>query len=176
MNANPLRTGLYETLEEMGANISLSNERLQSGEIVADVRMAHSRLRPCQVAADRIPAMIDEIPALAVACAFADGESLIEGLAELRVKESDRLGGIVAGLAACGVVAMVDGDALRIFGRGTVRGGGAVSSLGDHRLAMAFSILGLAAQRPVEVDGAHMIGTSYPGFAEAMRAVGAAIE
>ena len=120
--------------------------------------------------------MIDEIPALAVACAFADGESLIEGLGELRVKESDRLGAIVAGLAACGVVAMADGDSLRIFGRERVRGGMPVATAGDHRIAMAFLTLGLAAERPVEVDEAEMIGTSFPGFAEVMRAVGANID
>ena len=87
----------------MGADIELSNERIQSGEIIADIRVRHSSLRPCNVSAEQIPAMIDEIPVLAIACAFADGESVIEGLAELRAKESDRLGAIVAGLAACGV-------------------------------------------------------------------------
>ena len=122
------------------------------------------RLRPCHVTADQIPAMIDEIPALAVACAFADGESVIEGLAELRVKESDRLGAIVAGLVACGVAALADGDALRIFGRGQVRGGGKVVTHGDHRIAMAFLALGLGAEQPVEVDEADMIATSFPGF------------
>ena len=149
---NPLRTGLYEVLEAMGADIELSNERIQSGEIVADMTLRHAPLAPCHVTAERIPAMIDEIPALAVACAFADGESVIEGLAELRVKESDRLGAIVAGLAACGVAAIADGDALRIFGRGKVRGGASVVTQGDHRIAMAFLTLGLAAEQPVEVD------------------------
>ena len=173
---NPLRTGLYETLEAMGAEIELSNEQVRHGEIIADVRVRHSALRPCQVSADRIPAMIDEIPALAVACAFADGESLIEGLGELRVKESDRLGAIVAGLTACGVSAAVDGDALRIFGRGSVRGGGSVATEGDHRIAMAFLTLGLAAEQPVEVDEAEMIATSFPRFTEVMQALGADIQ
>lgn len=172
---NPLRTGLYETLEAMGADIELSNERVQSGEIVADVRIRHSRLQPCHVREELVPAMIDEIPALAVACAFADGESVIEGLAELRVKESDRLGAIVAGLAACGVSAIADVDSLRIFGRGIVRGGASISTQGDHRIAMAFLSLGLAAEQPVVVDEAKMIGTSFPGFVEVMTSLGADI-
>ena len=176
MLVNPLRTGLYEVLEAMGAGIELSNERIQSGEIVADVRVRHAQLCPCQVRAEQIPAMIDEIPALAVACAMADGESVIEGLAELRVKESDRLGAIVAGLAACGVAALADGDVLRILGRGKVRGGASIATLGDHRIAMAFLILGLAAKRPVEVDEADLIGTSFPGFVEVMKSIGADIE
>ena len=172
---NPLRTGLYETLEAMGTRIEVANERLRSGEIVADLRIASSSLRPCHVVADRIAAMIDEIPALAVACAFADGESVIEGLAELRVKESDRLGAIIAGLTACGVTALADGDSLRIFGRGRVRGGARVATRGDHRIAMAFLTLGFAAEQPVEVDDAEMIGTSFPGFVEVMRSIGADI-
>ena len=175
MLVNPLRTGLFETLEAMGGDIELSNERIQSGEIVADVRVRHSHLEPCHVRAEQVPAMIDEIPALAAACAFADGESVIEGLAELRVKESDRLGAIVAGLAACGVSAIADGQNLRIFGRGAVRGGASVLTKGDHRIAMAFLALGLAADRPVEVDEAEMIDTSFPGFVEIMRSIGADI-
>jgi len=176
MIVNPLRTGLYETLEAMGADIDLTNERIQSGEIVADIRVRHSALLPCHVRAEQIPAMIDEIPALAVACAFADGESLIEGLGELRIKESDRLGAIIAGLAACGVVAMAEGDSLRIFGRSRVRGGASIVTQGDHRMAMAFLVLGLAAEQPVEVDDAGMIATSFPGFTEVMRSLGGDIE
>jgi 3-phosphoshikimate 1-carboxyvinyltransferase len=172
---NPLRTGLYEVLEAMGANIELANERIQSGEIVADMSVGHSDLRPCAVRAGQVPSMIDEIPALAVACAFADGESVIEGLGELRVKESDRLAGIVAGLTACGVATAVDGDSLRIFGKGSVRGGGRVVTHGDHRIAMAFLTLGLASEKPVEVDEAEMIATSFPGFVETMRSLGADI-
>ena len=173
MLVNPLRTGLYEVLEEMGADLSLADEHVQSGEIVADMTIRHAPLSPCHVAADRIPAMIDEIPALAVACAFADGESVIEGLAELKVKESDRLGAMVAGLVACGVAAIADGDTLRIFGRGRVRGGGKVVTHGDHRIAMAFLTLGLGADQPVEVDEAEMIATSFPCFVEVMQGLGA---
>ncbi|MEO6112862.1 MAG: 3-phosphoshikimate 1-carboxyvinyltransferase, partial [Sphingomicrobium sp.] len=172
---NPLRTGLYETLETMGAEVELSHERLQSGEIVADIRLAYAPLSPCHVTAERVPAMIDEIPALAIACAFADGESVIEGLAELKVKESDRLGAMVAGLAACGVVAIANGDTLRIFGRGAVKGGGSIASHGDHSIAMAFLTLGLGAERAVEVDQAGMIATSFPGYVQLMQGLGADI-
>lgn len=175
MLVNPRRTGFYELLETMGAGIELSNERKVSGEIVAEVRVRHSPLQPCRVRADQIPSMIDEIPALAVACAFADGESVIEGLGELRVKESDRLGAIVAGLTACGSSALVDGDALHIFGRKHVRGGATIATRGDHRIAMAFLALGLATELPIEVDEAEMIGTSFTGFAEVMRSIGADI-
>ena len=175
MNVNPLRTGLYETLETMGADIALANERVQSGEIVADITLTHSDLQPCHVAAEQVPAMIDEIPILAVACALADGESVIEGLTELRVKESDRLGAVVAGLTACGVMAVADGDALRIFGRGRVRGGAEIVTHGDHRIAMAFLTLGLASAEPVSVDEPGMIATSFPGYAELMRDLGADI-
>jgi len=175
MLVNPLRTGLYETLERMGAEIELSNERIQSGEIVADVLLRHAPLRPCHVRADQVPAMIDEIPVLAMACAFADGESVIEGLSELRVKESDRLGAIVGGLAACGVFASVDGDTLHIFGREQVRGGSRIATKGDHRIAMSFLVLGLAAEKPVEVDEADLIATSFPGFVETMKSIGADI-
>ena len=173
---NPLRTGLYETLEAMGAEIELSNECIQSGELVADIRIRHSTLRPCHVAARQVPAMIDEIPALAIACAFAEGESLIEGLGELRVKESDRLAAILSGLTACGVTAAVDGDTLRIFGKERVKGGARISTRGDHRIAMAFLAMGLAAEQPVEIDQAEMIGTSFPGFVEVMRSLGADIQ
>lgn len=175
MLVNPLRTGLYEALETMGADIELSNERIQSGEIIADLRIRHSALRPCHVQAEKVLAMIDEIPALAIACAFAGGESVIEGLAELRMKESDRLGAIVSGLAACGVGALADDDALRIFGRGQARGGASIATQGDHRIVMAFLTLGLAAERPVEVDEAEMIATSFPGFIDVMKSLGAEI-
>ena len=174
MLVNPLRTGLYELLEEMGAAVELANERIVSGEILADVTIAHRRLQGVTVAATRIPSMIDEIPALAVAAAMADGETVIHGLAELRVKESDRLGATLAGLIACGVTALADGDSVRIFGRGSARGGN-VSAHGDHRIAMAFLTLGLAADGPVGVDDGAMIATSFPDFVDSMRALGAAI-
>jgi len=173
---NPLRTGLFEALEEMGAALDLSDERLLSGEIVATLRVGQAPLQAVEIDATRIPALIDEVPLLAVAAAFADGETAIHGLAELRHKESDRLGAIVAGLAACGVSAVAHGDSLRIFGRGRVRGGARVAAQRDHRIAMAFLVLGLAADEPVAVDSAEMIATSFPGFVESMRALGADIE
>jgi len=174
MLVNPLRTGLYEVLEEMGATVELANERIVSGEVLADVTIGHGRMRGVTVPAQRIPAMIDEIPALAVAAAMADGEMVIEGLSELRVKESDRLSATLAGLVACGVAAVNDGDTLRIFGRERARGG-TVLSHGDHRIAMAFLTLGLAADGPVTIDDGTMIATSFPGFAGSMRALGADI-
>ncbi|MEQ7874783.1 3-phosphoshikimate 1-carboxyvinyltransferase [Sphingomonas sp. ASV193] len=177
MLVNPSRTGLYEVLEAMGAQIVFSNERSQSGERVADVTVRGSALRPCNVAAEAVPAMIDEIPILGVAAAFADGTSVIDGLAELRVKESDRLAAVIAGLTACGVEARAEGDTLYVVGRGpgSVSGGGTVTTHGDHRIAMAFLTLGLAAQSPVTVDEPEMIATSFPGYADLMRALGAEI-
>lgn len=172
MLVSPTRTGLYEALEDMGARVELTNERIVSGEIIADVTVGHGRLRGISVAADRIPAMIDEIPALAVAAALADGETLIEGLSELRIKESDRLGAILAGLVACGVTALADGDSLRIFGREKARGG-SVLSQGDHRIAMAFLALGLAAEGPVIIDDGDSIATSFPDFVGSMQGIGA---
>lgn len=174
MLVNPLRTGLYEALEEMGARVDVANERVVSGEILADVSVGHGRLRGITIPASRIPAMIDEIPVLAVAAAMAEGETVIEGLGELRVKESDRLGAIVAGLVACGVPALARGDRLQIFGRGKVRGG-RVLAQGDHRIAMAFLTLGLATDGPVTIDDGDIIATSFPDFVRSMRALGADI-
>jgi 3-phosphoshikimate 1-carboxyvinyltransferase len=159
----------------MGADLSFANRRSIGGEEVADITARSSRLRGVEVPADRAPAMIDEYPILAVAAAFADGETRANGLAELRVKESDRLAAIVAGLEACGVDARDEGDSLVVSG-GAVRGGGDVTTHGDHRIAMSFLVLGLASAEPVTVDEADMIGTSFPGFAELMRGLGARIE
>jgi 3-phosphoshikimate 1-carboxyvinyltransferase len=173
---NPRRTGFFEALDEMGAEVGLSGKHVQSGEIVANLRVGYAPLRPFEITAERIPTMIDEIPLLAIAAAFADGQSVIHGLAELRHKESDRLGALVAGLIACGVTALVKGDSLHIFGRGNVRGGANIAAQGDHRIAMAFLVLGLGAEEPVKVDSTEMIATSFPGFAETMRALGADIQ
>jgi 3-phosphoshikimate 1-carboxyvinyltransferase len=176
MLVNPQRTGLFEALEEMGAEIDVADERIQSGEMVGTIRVTHASLRSVEVAAKRIPTMIDEVPLLAVAAACAEGDSIIHGLAELRHKESDRLKAIVDGLDACGVKAIAKGDSLHVFGRDKVPGGARVAASGDHRIAMAFLVLGLASEEPVTVDSAEMIATSFPGFAETMRALGAAIE
>jgi 3-phosphoshikimate 1-carboxyvinyltransferase len=172
MLANPLRTGLVEALEQMGAEVEWSGGRTLSGEAVASVRVAHARLQPIEIGAECIAAMIDEIPLLAVAAAFADGESVIHGLGELRHKESDRLASIAAGLEACGVTAAIEGDTLRILGRGRVHGGARVAAHGDHRIAMAFLVLGLASEQPVTVDSGEMIATSFPGFVATMRELG----
>jgi len=173
---NPLRTGLLTTLREMGADISLSNERDEGGEKVADLTVRASELHGVEVPASRAPSMIDEYPILGVAAAFASGRSVMHGLSELRVKESDRLAAIVAGLRACGVDARDEGDSLIVEGQSsTPPGGGDVQAHHDHRIAMSFLVMGLAAQRSVTVDSADMIATSFPGFVPLMRSLGAQI-
>jgi 3-phosphoshikimate 1-carboxyvinyltransferase len=171
---NPLRTGLYTTLQEMGAGIVFENHREQSGEPVADLLVEAADLHAVEVPAARAPSMIDEYPILAVAAACARGRTVMRGLGELRVKESDRLAALARGLAACGVEVEEGSDSLAVQGRGArPPGGGAVAAQLDHRIAMAFLILGLAAERPVTVDDAGPIATSFPGFQAQMSALGA---
>ncbi|RJF94377.1 3-phosphoshikimate 1-carboxyvinyltransferase [Oleomonas cavernae] len=170
---NPLRIGLFDTLIEMGAQIEFLNKRNAGGEPVADLRVRHSVLKGVDVPASRAPSMIDEYPILSVAAAFATGTTRMNGLAELRVKESDRLAAIAAGLAANGVAHEAGADTLVVAGKGTVAGGGTVATHLDHRIAMSFLVMGLAAARPVTVDDDHMIDTSFPGFAALMTALGA---
>ncbi|MBV9526800.1 3-phosphoshikimate 1-carboxyvinyltransferase [Sphingomonas sp.] len=173
---NPLRSGLIRTLREMGADIVTSNRRLEGGEEVADLTVSASRLHAVEVAPKRAPSMIDEYVILAVAAAFAEGRTVMRGLAELRVKESDRLAAIVAGLGACGVEAREEDDSLVVEGDGRPPPGGAdVQASGDHRVAMSFLVMGLGATRPVAVDSAGMIATSFPGFVPLMRSLGASI-
>ncbi len=172
---NAGRNGLLTTLREMGGDISVTNERMAGGETVGDIQVRSSRLRAVRVPADRAPSMIDEYPVLAVAAAFGEGESVMAGLGELRVKESNRLAAIARGLAACGVGVRVSGDDLRVSGGAPVRGGARIAAGMDHRIAMAFLVLGLAAESPVRTDSANMIATSFPGFFEAMRSLGADI-
>ncbi len=172
---NPTRIGLLECLRSMGGAIEVTNPRQLGGEPVGDILARYSKLRGIEVSSDRAPAMIDEYPLLAVAAAFAEGETVLHGLGELRHKESDRLAAIAAGLAACAVAVQIEGDTLRIRG-GAVRGGAEIATHGDHRIAMAFLVLGLASAAPVCVDGAEMIATSFPGFADLMRGLGARIE
>ncbi|MBP0444633.1 3-phosphoshikimate 1-carboxyvinyltransferase [Roseomonas sp. SSH11] len=166
---NPLRTGLFTTLREMGADFSVSGERVEGGEAVGDLTARFSALRGVDVPGDRAPSMIDEYPVLAVAAAYARGVSRFRGLAELRVKESDRLAATVALLAANGVRAEVEGDDLIIARDGApVPGGGVVETHMDHRIAMSALVMGLASERPVAVDDTGFIDTSFPGFVSMM--------
>jgi 3-phosphoshikimate 1-carboxyvinyltransferase len=173
---NPLRTGLIGTLLEMGAEIERLSERDDGGETVADLHVRASRLKGVDVPAHRSPSMIDEYPILAVAAAFAEGPTRMRGLHELRVKESDRLAAVAAGLTAAGVRNAIEGDDLVVEGLGSkVRGGGTVATHLDHRIAMAFLVMGLAARDGMRVDDGAMIATSFPTFVPLMRELGAAI-
>ena len=175
MLANPLRIGLLETLQEMGASIEELDRREEGGEPIVDLRVRHSSLRGVEVSAARAPSLIDEYPALAVAASFAEGTTVMRGLSELRVKESDRLAAVAAGLAANGVAHEVVGDDLFVHGRGRVAGGGKVETHMDHRIAMSFLVMGLASEKPVAVDDASFVATSFPDFAGLMRKLGADI-
>jgi 3-phosphoshikimate 1-carboxyvinyltransferase len=170
---NPTRTGFIETLLEMGANIDILDRRDEGGEPVGDLRVRASALQGVRVPRERAPSMIDEYPILACLAAFAEGETAMEGLAELKVKESDRLAATEQGLAACGVSVRVEGDDLFVQGEGRVKGGARVETKMDHRIAMAFLTLGLGARAPVTVDDVGMIGTSFPGFVPLMTRLGA---
>lgn len=173
---NPTRSGFYITLADMGADIAFENERELNGERVADLRVRSGKLRGVHVPAARAPSMIDEYPCLAALAAFAEGETVMDGLAELRVKESDRLAAVVAGLGACGVPADTAGDTLIVKGMPAVRGGAVIATHIDHRIAMAFLVLGLASDKPVTVDDASMIATSFPEFESLMLELGASLE
>ncbi len=170
---NPTRTGFFETLRDMGADIEILRQHDEAGEPVGDLHIQSSDLKGVRVPPERAPSMIDEYPMLAALAAFANGETRMEGLAELKVKESDRLAATAAGLAACGVEARVEGDDLIVSGRGTVQGGGLVETQMDHRIAMAFLTLGLGAEEPVTVDDIGMIATSFPAFVPLMSGLGA---
>ncbi len=169
---NPLRTGLITTLREMGAEIEVVDAR-HEGEEMADLRVTSSHLRGVDVPAERAPAMIDEYPILAVAAAFAAGTTRMRGLHELRVKESDRLAAVADGLRANGVECEIEGDDLLVHGNARVPGGGTVATHMDHRIAMSFLVMGLASEAPIAVDDAAFIATSFPGFADLMRGLGA---
>jgi len=173
---NPLRAGLLETLAEMGAHLETVNHRTESGEPVSDLKVEASTLRGVDVPPDRVPAMIDEFPILAVAAACAAGKTRMNGLAELRVKESDRLAAIADGLAACGVGVEAGPDWLVVHGTaGPPPGGGLVRVNMDHRIAMAFLVLGMVCQNPVTVDDGTSIATSFPEFIPLMNSLGARI-
>ncbi|MBS3651207.1 3-phosphoshikimate 1-carboxyvinyltransferase [Pseudaminobacter sp. 19-2017] len=175
---NPTRTGLITTLLEMGAEIELLNQRNAGGEDVADLRVRSSELKGVTVPAERAPSMIDEYPVLAVAAAFAEGETLMQGLDELRVKESDRLAAVARGLETNGVDCSEGHDWLSVRGRpdGKGLGGGTVATHLDHRIAMSFLVMGFAAEKPVTVDDQSMIATSFPEFMGLMAELGAEID
>ncbi len=170
---NPLRTGLIRTLGEMGAAIERLDERNEGGEDVADLRIRAGALHGVEVPAERAPSMIDEYPVLAVAAAFAEGATVMRGLKELRVKESDRLAATAALLRVNGVETDIEGDDLIVYGKSRAPGGGVVATHMDHRIAMAAIVLGLASEQPVAIDDGTFIATSFPGFIQLMRSLGA---
>ena len=171
---NPTRIGLFTTLEEMGADITYKNRRMAAGEEIADMEVRSGMLKGVTVPEERAPVMIDEFPILAVAAAFAKGETRMQGLAELRVKESDRLAAIAEGLKACGIGAVIEGDNLIVQGwAGAPPGGGTVICHYDHRIAMSFLIMGMASKQAVQIDDARAIGTSFPHFTALMNRLGA---
>jgi 3-phosphoshikimate 1-carboxyvinyltransferase len=170
---NPLRTGLFTTLREMGGQIEQSDLRNDAGEPMARLRVRSSRLRGVEVPPERAPSMIDEYLVLAVAAGFAEGTTIMRGLHELRVKESDRLEATAAMLRVNGVKAEISADDLIVEGTGHVQGGGLVATHMDHRIAMSALVMGLAADKPVKADDTSFIATSFPDFIPMMRAIGA---
>ncbi len=173
---NPSRIGLLTSLREMGADIAFENERSAGGEPVADLRVRAAPLAGAEIPPERAPSMIDEYPILAVAASCARGRTIMRGLAELRVKESDRLTGIAEGLQRCGVNVTVEGDDLIVDGDGAPpKGGALIATRLDHRIAMAFLVLGLAAREPVQIDDARPIATSFPDFVPLMNRLGAGL-
>ena len=172
---NPTRTGLIDTLMEMGGNITIENRKIAGGEEVGDLHVKHSLLKAIKVPAERAPSMIDEYPILAVAASFAEGTTHMAGLEELRVKESDRLAAVEAGLKVNGVKTASGKDWLEVMGCGTIGGGKVVTHM-DHRIAMSFLVMGLASHKPTHVDDASFIATSFPSFAELLNGMGAQIK
>ena len=173
---NETRTGFYTTLREMGCDVTFLNAREENGEPIADIRVRQAKLKGVRVPPERAPSMIDEYPVLACVAAYADGETRMEGLGELKVKESDRLAATVAGLAANGVSARVDDVTMIVAGGRSVKGGGTVATHMDHRIAMAFLILGLGADAPVVIDDIGFVATSFPTFQSLMAGLGARFE
>lgn len=174
---NPLRVGFFDSLREMGADIEATNQSAAQGEEIADLRIRYAPLNGIEVPATRAAAMIDEYPILAIVAAFARGETYMPGIGELRVKESDRIASVEAGLRANGVSVESGTDWLRVTGApgDRVAGGGTVATNADHRIAMSFLVMGAGATRPVTIDDASMIATSFPNFVEVFRALGGQI-
>jgi 3-phosphoshikimate 1-carboxyvinyltransferase len=169
---NVTRTGLFATLREMGATIEELDRRLEGGEDVADLRVRTSALKGVEVPPERAPFMIDEYLVLGVAAAFAEGTTRMRGLRELRVKESDRLAATADMLRVNGIDVEIEGDDLIVHGKGRAAGGGLVKTHMDHRIAMSALVMGLASEKPVQVDDTAFIATSFPGFVEMMRRMG----
>lgn len=177
VSQNPTRNGLYTTLVEMGAEIAFLNPREEGGEPVADLHVRASALTGVDVPPERAASMIDEFPVLSVVAACAEGKTVMRGVRELRVKESDRIDAMARGLEACGVTVEEDEDTLIVHGLGPggVQGGVTTKSHLDHRIAMSFLVLGMAAQKPVGVDDASPIATSFPAFEVLMQGLGASL-
>ena len=171
---NPLRTGLITTLQEMGGDISLENQRIEGGEGVADLRVRHSQLHGIDVPPERAASMIDEYPILAIAATQASGITRMLGVEELRVKETDRIAVVAEGIIAAGGTVSYDDDSMTVTG-GDIAGGMTIDSQHDHRIAMSFLTLGMISAAPIIVTGCGTINTSFPGFADSMNACGAAL-
>lgn len=171
---NPSRFGLFDTLIEMGADIEITNRRTLCGEEVADIKARYSKLKAVNVPKERAPSMIDEYPILSIAAAVAEGITVMDGLEELKVKESDRLQAVYDGLKACNVDVEMGEDFLKVSG-GKLEGGGTITTHGDHRIAMSFLVAGLVSEKPIKTDKPEMIATSFPEFKELMNSIGANI-
>ena len=176
ISLNPQRTGLITTLQEMGGNIEITNERIEGGEAVGDIRVQSSRLKGITVPAERAASMIDEYPILSVAAACATGETHMPGVAELRVKETDRISVMAEGLKACGVEVSETPDSMSVTGAKAIIGGARLFSQHDHRIAMSFLVLGMVAQKPITMLDVATISTSFPGCADLMNKAGAKLD
>ena len=171
---NPTRTGLLDILRSMGGSIDIQNPRASGAEPVADLKVRASALRGIQVPVELVPLAIDELPVLFIAAACAAGETVVTGAEELRVKESDRIAAMSAGLEALGVVHSVLPDGMRIEGRGAGPAfrGGEIDSFGDHRIAMSFAVASLRAAQPISIRDVANVSTSFPGFVALARSAG----
>jgi len=172
---NELRTGLFTTLIEMGADLVIANIRDEAGESVGDITAKGSRLKGVVVPEHRAPSMIDEYPILAIAAATAEGQTVMRGIGEMRVKESDRISLTANGLKACGVIVDEEAEGMIVTGMGSIKGGAVIETKGDHRIAMSHLVLGLIAEQPITVEDADMIATSFPEFVGLMTGLGAKI-
>ena len=176
VGTNPLRTGFIKTLMDMDADITMTNARVENGEPLSDIRVRYGTLTGIEVPPERAPTMIDEYPVLAALAATAEGETVMRGVRELRVKESDRISAMAEGMIACGVTVETFEDGLSVTGTGgSVRGGATVATYLDHRIAMSFLVLGMTSRESISIDDAVTIDTSFPGFADTMKGLGADI-